>query len=54
MVGRIPGEDVGEAGLDADPDERELPGISPAVGFRELVVAELLPPWPESVIAMSR
>ena len=40
VVGRVPREDVREAGLDADPDEREQPGLLPARRRRELRVAE--------------
>ena len=61
MVGGVAGEDVGEAGLDADPDEREQPGRSHA-SAGELLVAEHARRSPsgcsgcgsESVIAMSR
>ena len=42
MVGRIPGGHVGEAGLDAAPDERELPSLLPLGSNGELVVAEHL------------
>ena len=41
LVGRISGEDVSRAGLDADSDEREEPFVLPGGGALELVVAEL-------------
>lgn len=41
MVGGVAGEDVREAGLDSDADEREASGLLPRVGLGELLVAEL-------------
>jgi hypothetical protein len=41
LVGGIAGEDVGEAGLDADADEGEPARLLPSLGLRELLVAEL-------------
>ena len=41
MVGRVAGEHVREARLDADPDEREPPRLAPALVLGELCVAEL-------------
>ncbi len=41
LVGRMAGEDVGRAGLDADPDEREQALLLPCPRALELVVAEL-------------
>ena len=41
MVRGVPREDVGEPGLDADPDQREPARRLPALGLRELRVAEL-------------
>ena len=41
LVGGVAGEHVREARLDADPDQREPPGLLPALGLRELGVAEL-------------
>ena len=38
----VAGEDVGEARLDADPDEREPARLLPPLRLRELGVAELL------------
>ena len=42
LVRRVAGEHVGEAGLDADPDERQQSALAPALLLRELRVAELL------------
>ena len=41
VVGRVPGEDVGEAGLHAHPDQRQAAGVEPAPGRGELIVTEL-------------
>ena len=41
MVGGVAGEDVGEARLDADPNQGEQAGLAPALVFCELRVAEL-------------
>lgn len=41
MVGGVAGEDVREAELDADADEREPSGLLPLIGLGELFVAEL-------------
>ena len=41
LVGRMPCEDVGRAGLDADPDERQEARVLPRLSALELVVAEL-------------
>ena len=41
LVGGVAGEDVGGAGLDPDPDEREQALVLPGRGALELVVAEL-------------
>ena len=41
LVGGVAGEHVREARLDADPDQGEPPGLLPALGLRELRVAEL-------------
>jgi hypothetical protein len=38
VIGRVSREDVREAGLDPDPDEREQPGLAPALVLRELRV----------------
>ena len=43
LVGRVAGEDVGGAGLDPDPDEREDAPLLPRLRALELVVAELDP-----------
>ena len=40
VVGGVAGEDVREAGLDADPDEREQAGVGPALVLVELLLAE--------------
>ena len=41
LVGGVPGEHVGQPRLHPDPDQRELAGLLPLPGQRELVVAEL-------------
>ncbi len=43
VVGRVAREDVRQARLDADPEEREPAGRLPRSGLRELRVTELLP-----------
>ena len=45
VVGGIAGEDVGQARLDADADEREPTVGLPLLRLGELVVAELDPTW---------
>ena len=41
FVGGVPGEHVGQPRLHPDPHQRELPGLIPLPGHRELVVAQL-------------
>ena len=43
LVGGVPGEHVGQAGLDAHADQRQLARLLPLVGQGELVVAQLDP-----------